>query len=111
MSSSKTLANSLKKPVPLYPPYIDLCEFYLEDYPELDKVFSSNESWWLEQFNWGKLFLTYIGRNKSTHTYGRLLKRKNQSTNYVNLTYSNMLTFVGNHQLLGLARLIRNALK
>ena len=62
---------SLTKPVPLYPPYIDLCEFYFEDYPQLDKLFSANEPWWLEQFNWGKIFLTYIGRNKSAHTYDR----------------------------------------
>lgn len=62
---------SLTKPVPLYPPYIDLCDFDLEDYPQLDKIFSENEPWWLEQFNWGKIFLTYIGRNKSTHTYDR----------------------------------------
>jgi site-specific recombinase XerD len=62
---------SLNKPVPLYPPYLDLCDFDFEDYPELIKIFSSNESWWLEQFNWGKVFLSYIGRNKSTHTYDR----------------------------------------
>ena len=61
----------LNKPVPLYPPYVDLCEFDFDDYPELDKIFSSNEPWWLEQFNWGKIFLTYIGRNKSAHTYER----------------------------------------
>ena len=62
---------SLTKPVPLFPPYLDLCEFELEDYPELQEIFANNEAWWLEQFNWGKLFLTYIGRNKSTHTYDR----------------------------------------
>lgn len=61
----------LTKPIPLYPPYVDLCDFYLDDYPQLDKIFSSAEPWWLEQFNWGKIFLTYIGRNKSTHTYDR----------------------------------------
>ncbi|TYK66915.1 tyrosine-type recombinase/integrase [Colwellia echini] len=61
----------LTKPVPLYPTYVDLCEFDFEDYPELTKIFSANESWWLEQFNWGKLFLDYIGRNKSSHTYER----------------------------------------
>lgn len=61
----------LAKPVPLYPPYIDLCDFDFDDYPELDKIFSTNEPWWLEQFNWGKIFLTYIGRNKSAHTYER----------------------------------------
>ena len=62
---------SLNEPVPLYPPYIDLCDFDLEDYPQLDKIFSTNEPWWLEQFNWGKIFLTFIGRNKSSHTYDR----------------------------------------
>ena len=71
MSSSKASAKTLTKPVPLYPPYIDLCDFDLEDYPQLDKIFTSNETWWLEHFNWGKLFLTYIGRNKSVHTYDR----------------------------------------
>ena len=62
---------SLNAPVPLYPPYIDLTEFDLEDYPQLSKIFTSNEPWWLEQFNWGKMFLTYTGRNKSNHTYDR----------------------------------------
>ena len=61
----------LNKPVPLYPPYIDLCEFDLEDYPALNELFTSNEPWWLEQFSWGKVFLVYIGRNKSEHTYDR----------------------------------------
>lgn len=61
----------LKKPLPLYPPYLALCDFDLDDYPELAKIFSSHESWWLEQFNWGKIFLSYVGRNKSTHTYDR----------------------------------------
>jgi len=61
----------LNKPVPLYPPYLDLCDFHFDDYPELNTLFESNESWWLENFNWGKEFLTYIGRNKSTHTYDR----------------------------------------
>ena len=70
-ATNKPLTQSLKKPVPLFPPYIDLCEFDFDDYPELDKLFSANEAWWLEQFNWGKLFLTYVGRNKSTHTYDR----------------------------------------
>ncbi|MFQ3189711.1 MAG: site-specific recombinase XerD [Paraglaciecola sp.] len=61
----------LKKPVPLYPPYLALCDFDLDDYPELAKIFLSHGSWWLEQFNWGKIFLSYVGRNKSTHTYDR----------------------------------------
>ncbi len=61
----------LNKPVPLYPPYLDLCDFHFDDYPELNKLFTENENWWLEQFNWGKSFLSYIGRNKSKHTYER----------------------------------------
>jgi site-specific recombinase XerD len=61
----------LNNPIPLYPPYLDLCDLALNDYPELNKLFSSNAPWWLEQFNWGKDFLNYIGRNKSTHTYDR----------------------------------------
>ena len=61
----------LKEPVPLYPSYIELRDFDFEDYPELDKVFSSNPSWWLENFNWGKSFLEFTGRNKSLHTYDR----------------------------------------
>ncbi len=59
------------KPFPLYPPYLDLCDFDFEDYPQLKIIFSDNEPWWSEQFGWGKLFLTYVGRNKSNHTYDR----------------------------------------
>ncbi|MDG1752011.1 MAG: tyrosine-type recombinase/integrase [Thalassotalea sp.] len=61
----------LKEPVPLYPSYIELRDFDFEDYPDLDKIFSSNPSWWLENFNWGKSFLEFTGRNKSIHTYDR----------------------------------------
>lgn len=58
-------------PVPLYPTYSDLLEFDFEDYPELSVLFENNQTWWLEQFNWGKSFLEYTGRNKSVHTYDR----------------------------------------
>lgn len=61
----------LAKPVPLYPSYIDLCEFDFEDYPKLDTLFKSEVDWWLEHFKWGKSFLEYTGRNKSVHTYDR----------------------------------------
>jgi len=62
---------SLNKPVPLYPSYVDLLAFDFEDYPELDALFKSENSWWLEHFKWGQSFLEYTGRNKSIHTYDR----------------------------------------
>jgi len=58
-------------PVPLYPSYKDLTEFYFEDYPEITSFLDSLPDWCLEHFNWAKSFLTYIGRNKSAHTYDR----------------------------------------
>ena len=62
---------TLKNPIPLYPTYNDLREFYLEDYPQLESLFEASPAWWLEHFNWGKSFLEYTGRNKSPHTYDR----------------------------------------
>ncbi|WP_448555299.1 tyrosine-type recombinase/integrase [Thalassotalea montiporae] len=65
------MAVSKTNPVPLYPTYFDLIEFDFEDYPELNAFFDEQPAWWLEQFNWGKAYLEYIGRNKSPHTYDR----------------------------------------
>ncbi|MCO4798128.1 MAG: site-specific integrase [Colwelliaceae bacterium] len=62
---------SINKPVPLFPSYIELCDFEFEDYPAIDSLFKSNEPWWLEHFTWGKSFLEFTGRNKSIHTYDR----------------------------------------
>lgn len=62
---------SLKKPIPLYATYADLCDFDIDDYPELEDLFSNAPTWWREHFNWGKSFLLYTGRNKSIHTYDR----------------------------------------
>jgi len=62
---------TLSKPIPLYASYKDLCDFYLEDYPQLETLFNSEPAWWFEHFTWGKLFLEYTGRNKSVHTYDR----------------------------------------
>ena len=59
------------KPIPLFPGYIELCEFYFDDYPVLAEFFSNQSDWCREHFNWAKLFLEYTGRNKSVHTYDR----------------------------------------
>ena len=58
-------------PVPLYPTHIELCEFTFDDYPTLDKFLETRPSWCKVQWQWGKSFLEYTGRNKSNHTYDR----------------------------------------
>jgi site-specific recombinase XerD len=58
-------------PVPLYPTYIELCEFELSEYPKLNDYIKTLPKWSLNQWKWGKSFLEYIGRNKSIHTYDR----------------------------------------
>lgn len=62
---------AITKPVPLYPTYADLCEFYIDDYPMLSSFLSTQPTWFERQWLWGKAFLNYTGRNKSIHTYDR----------------------------------------
>ena len=64
---------SSSKPTPLYPTYVELCEFELNDYPSINNLLTStdNETWWSSHWSWGKSFLEYTGRNKSVHTYDR----------------------------------------
>jgi len=59
------------KPFPLYPTHIELAEFEMSEYPQLEKLFNDNASWWSGHWHWGYSFLKYIGRNKSVHTYDR----------------------------------------
>lgn len=56
---------------PLYPTYVELLELTLPDYPQLANFLDCCEPWCLKQWQWGKKFLEYIGRNKSVHTYDR----------------------------------------
>lgn len=58
-------------PVPLFPTYIELCDFKFENYPELDKFINSLPSWCKGHWEWGREFLEYTGRNKSAHTFDR----------------------------------------
>jgi len=62
---------TIQKPIPLYPIYNDLKEMDFSDYHELKQFLESHESWWMEHWCWGREFLTYIGRNKSEHTFTR----------------------------------------
>lgn len=62
---------AVPKPSPLFPTYKDLSSFIPEDYPGIQKTLGELPSWCSEQWDWGKEFLTYIGNNKSKHTYTR----------------------------------------
>jgi hypothetical protein len=62
---------AIPKPVPLYPTYNDLKEINLDDYPELKQFLESAEPWWMKHWHWDQEFLSYIGRNKSEHTFTR----------------------------------------
>ncbi|RLA18492.1 MAG: site-specific integrase [Gammaproteobacteria bacterium] len=59
------------KPVALYPTYTELKDVQLGEFPELSLFLSSGPSWRKQNWLWGQEFLSYIGRNKSSHTYTR----------------------------------------
>lgn len=61
----------IPKPVPLYPKHNDLKVLNFDEYPELKKFLESGESCWKKHWHWGQGFLSYIGRNKSEHTFTR----------------------------------------
>lgn len=58
-------------PVPLYPTHSDLSALTFDDYPTLYNFLSAQPKWCEIQWQWGKSFLEYTGRNKSAHTYDR----------------------------------------
>ncbi len=59
------------KPTALYPPYEGFQSFDFRDYQELKQFLDSGDAWWMTHWAWGKEFLTYVGRNKSEHTFSR----------------------------------------
>ncbi len=62
---------AIKKPFPLYPVYNELKEISLSDYPQLKAELEKMYDWQRQHYSWGQMFLEYIGRNKSEHTYTR----------------------------------------
>ncbi|RNL67487.1 tyrosine-type recombinase/integrase [Zhongshania marina] len=62
---------AIPKPVPLYPTYKDLKDVRLEEFPDLAAVLADTDQWKSKAWLWGQEFLSYIGRNKSEHTYTR----------------------------------------
>jgi site-specific recombinase XerD len=59
------------KPIPLFPIYAELKHVHLDEFPGLSQFLSDAEPWKSQTWNWGLDFLSYIGRNKSEHTYTR----------------------------------------
>tara|TARA_B110000211_G_scaffold124537_1_gene143512 strand:- start:4557 stop:5789 length:1233 start_codon:yes stop_codon:yes gene_type:complete len=59
------------KPIPLFPIYAELKHVRLDEFPELSQFLSDAEPWKQQAWSWGQNFLSYIGRNKSEHTYTR----------------------------------------
>lgn len=62
---------SVAKPVALYPAYCALTTIDFAEYSDLKRFLNSGQSWWQTHWAWGQEFLSYIGRNKSEHTYTR----------------------------------------
>ncbi len=58
-------------PIPLYPIYKELKSVNLDDFPELAQFLANTDAWKSIVWTWGQEFLSYIGRNKSEHTYTR----------------------------------------
>lgn len=65
------MATSIPAPVALYPSYSELTSLDFTDYKDLKQFLGSGEPWWQTHWAWGQEFLTYIGRNKSVHTFTR----------------------------------------
>lgn len=62
---------AVPKPIPLFPTYTEIKYVRLEEIPELSGYLTTAEPWKAAAWNWGLEFLSYIGRNKSPHTFTR----------------------------------------
>ncbi len=67
---------SIPKPIPLYPSYTEIQKLIkstdsVSDYPDLKLFLNSTKDCHKVHWQWGLNFLSYIGRNKSEHTFIR----------------------------------------
>ncbi len=62
---------AIPKPVPLYPTYKELKDVQLNEFPDVAALLADADSWKAKAWHWGQEFLSYIGRNKSEHTFTR----------------------------------------
>ena len=65
------MASTTPKPVALYPAFSELQLVDFNEYRDLKHFLDSGEPWWKTHWAWGREFLSYIGRNKSEHTFTR----------------------------------------
>lgn len=59
------------KPIALYPAFSELKSLDFGEYIDLKQFLESGESWWQNHWVWGREFLSYVGRDKSAHTFTR----------------------------------------
>lgn len=59
------------KPIALYPAYKQLIAIDLREYPSIKEFLAAGPSWRKTHWAWGQAFLSYVGRNKSEHTFIR----------------------------------------
>ena len=59
------------KPIALYPAFSELKSLDFGEYIDLKQFLESGEPWWQNHWVWGREFLSYVGRNKSAHTFTR----------------------------------------
>lgn len=62
---------SAPNPIALYPSYNELKEINLDRFPGIKTYLDDNDACKKDAWLWGQDFLSYIGRNKSEHTYTR----------------------------------------
>jgi len=65
------MAANFPKPIALFPAYSELKSLDFGEYKDLKQFLDSGEAWWQTHWTWGREFLSYIGRNKSEHTFTR----------------------------------------
>lgn len=65
------MAAAPPKPVALYPAFSELSAIDFNEYRDLKQFLDLGESWWHTHWAWGREYLSYIGRNKSSHTFTR----------------------------------------
>ncbi len=65
------MATPHPKPVALYPAASELKSLDFALYRDLKEFLDSGDTWWKTHWLWGCEFLSYVGRNKSEHTFTR----------------------------------------
>lgn len=62
---------AIPKPLALYPTYKELKDVRLEEFPDIAALLADADPWKAKAWLWGQEFLSYVGRNKSEHTFTR----------------------------------------